>query len=55
MGDIMEMHSNSAAQILRIGAVMCLVWLAAATMLISQAQKTVFAAGEPRTFLAHAN
>ena len=40
----METNPIPAEQLLRIGTVMCVIWLVAGTMLIGQAQRTGFGA-----------
>jgi hypothetical protein len=51
----METNPIPAEQLLRIGTVMCVIWLVAGTMLIGQAQRTGFGASAPHPFIARAN
>ena len=54
-GGVMETNPIPAEQLLRIGTVMCVIWLVAGTMLIGQAQRTGFGASAPHPFVARAN
>jgi hypothetical protein len=51
----MEANPMPEERVFRIGTLMCVIWIAAGTILIGQTQRTDFAASAPHAFVARAN